>query len=57
MRKKLNIEEKKVNVCLTINPTIMKVINKHYSNKSKYIEHVLYQDLLNKNQIENDLLF
>ena len=57
MRKKLNIEEKRVTVCVSINPIIMKVIDNLHNNKSKYIEHVLYQDLLKKNQIEKDLLF
>ena len=56
MRKKLKQEDKKVPLNLTINPILAKKINELYPNKSKYIEHIIYQDLINNNQI-NQILF
>jgi hypothetical protein len=56
MRKKLKQEDKKVALNLTINPIIAKKINELHPNKSKYIEHIIYQDLRNNNQI-NEILF
>ena len=56
MRKKLKQEDKKVALNLTINPILAKKINELHPNKSKYIEHIIYQDLRNNNQI-NEILF
>jgi flagellar biosynthesis/type III secretory pathway protein FliH len=46
MRNKLNDEEKKVKVSITVNPDLVKIITKNYKNKSKYIEKLIYRDLL-----------
>lgn len=54
MRKKLKDEEKKARVIITINPTLNKIISE-LTNKSKYIENLVYQDLLKQNKIEPKL--
>lgn len=54
MRSKLNNEEKKVKVSVTINPDLVKIITKNYKNKSKYIEKLIYRDLLLNKLINDD---
>jgi hypothetical protein len=54
MRSKLNNEEKKVKVSVTINPDLVKIITKNYKNKSKYIEKLIYRDLLLNKLINED---
>jgi len=54
MRSKLNNEEKKVKVSVTINPDLVKIMTKNYKNKSKYIEKLIYRDLLLNKLINND---
>ena len=54
MRYKLNKEDKKVSVTVTISPVIMNVVNELYGNKSKYIEKLMYKDLLKNNKINKD---
>ena len=56
MRKKINDGEKKVILAVTINPTLINIVNKHHNNKSKYIEWLIYQDLIKNNQIEKDIM-
>jgi len=56
MRKKLNEGEKKVTVTLTINPILMNKVNELYNNKSKYIERLIYNDLLDKNILSKDTI-
>jgi hypothetical protein len=54
MRNKLNDEEKKVKVSITVNPDLVKIITKNYKNKSKYIEKLIYRDLLLNKLINED---
>lgn len=54
MRSKLDNEEKKVKVSVTINPDLVKIIAKNYKNKSKYIEKLIYRDLLLNKLINDD---
>lgn len=54
MRSKLNNEEKKVKVSVTINPELVKIITKNHKNKSKYIEKLIYRDLLLNKHINED---
>jgi hypothetical protein len=54
MSSKLDNEEKKVKVSVTINPDLVKIITKNYKNKSKYIEKLIYRDLLLNKLINND---
>jgi hypothetical protein len=54
MRSKLNNDEKKIKISVTINPELIKILNKNYKNKSKYIENLIYRDLfLNKHINDN----
>ena len=54
MRKKLNIEEKKRKISFTICPLLFDALDKNFKNKSKYIEKLIYLDLLRKKIIEED---
>ena len=56
MRKKLTQEEKKVKVTVTINPVLMNKVDEFISNKSKYIEWLIYKDLKNKDMIKEMML-
>ena len=50
MRKKLNEDEKKARVLITIDRKLNSLIEP-IKNKSKYIETLIYQDLIKKNKI------
>ena len=52
MRKKLKTEEKKVRVTVTLNRELDALIGKIKSNKSAYIEKLIYDDLLKNNTID-----
>lgn len=54
MRKKLTVDEKKVSVTLTLNPMLIKKVDELCNNKSKYVERLIYNDLLKKNKIDED---
>ena len=55
MRKKLNNDCKKIRVTITLNHKINKLASEE-NNKSKYIENLIYQDLLKNKKIDNILL-
>lgn len=54
MRSKLNNDEKKVKVSITINPDLVKILTKNYKNKSKYVEKLIHRDLLLNKLINED---
>jgi hypothetical protein len=53
MRNKLEEEKKKVRISLTIDPEISKIIDENCRNKSRYIENLIYRDLI-KNKLIKD---
>jgi hypothetical protein len=56
MRKKMREEEKKSKVSITINRDIINIVQELHTNKSKYIEWLIYQDLRKNNQIDDIML-
>ena len=56
MRKKLNENEKKIGVTITINQDLNKIISNKYKNKSKYFERLVYNDLLKNKLIDEDFI-
>jgi hypothetical protein len=56
MRKKLNENEKKQPISIKVDPVIYEKLNENFKNKSKYIEHLIYQDMKKNNIITNDLI-
>jgi hypothetical protein len=56
MRKKLNDEDKKKKITMSINPLIYQKVTETHNNVSKYIEWLIYQDLRKNNIIQNDLM-
>lgn len=50
-RKPLKIETRKTKFSITINPLLFNKIDELKSNKSKYIERLIYEDLINKSLI------
>jgi hypothetical protein len=54
MRKKLQDVDKKQKLSICISPALMNIIN-DMNNKSKYIEKLIYNDLLAKNKITKDI--
>jgi hypothetical protein len=50
-RESLKPEERKIKFSITINPILFNKIDDIHSNKSKYVENLIYQDLLKNNQI------
>jgi hypothetical protein len=55
MRKKLKEEERKVKTAITIHPELLKIIDESTSNRSKFIEHLVYQEFRKNNKI-NDII-
>ncbi len=55
-RSKLVQEEKKVNTTVTLNPAIYNKINELQNNKSKYIERLIYNDLVKNNHLDKDMI-
>ena len=55
-RKKLKPEELKVKLSIRINSELSNVITKLISNKSKYIEYLIYLDLKNKGEVREIML-
>lgn len=51
MRRKLNSDEKKVRLTITINPILAKKLLEQHSNVSKHIEWLVYQNMLKDNTI------
>jgi hypothetical protein len=56
MRNKMGEEKKKVRVTLTIDPEINKIIEDNCRNRSRYIENLIYVDLLKNNLIKEGKL-
>jgi hypothetical protein len=56
MRNKIEEEKKKVKVSITLNPELDKIMGELHKNKSKYIEHLIYRDLLKNNKINEDFI-
>jgi hypothetical protein len=48
-KNKLNPEERKIKISITIDPHIFKIIDSKYNNKSKYIEKLIFNDINGKN--------
>lgn len=55
-RKKIPLNNKKTKFSITINPVLFHAIDTLEINKSKYIERLIYIDLLNKKHIDNNLI-
>ena len=55
MRNKLNDEEKKVTISITINPKLNFVMYDK-KNKSKYIERLIYMDLIKNKKIDKSII-
>lgn len=51
MRKKLNESEKKMKLSISIEKTLIDIIEQNVSNKSKYIEKLIREDLIKNNKI------
>ena len=55
-RKKLKPEELKIKLSIRLNQDLFKLIQENYSNKSKYLEWLVYQDLLKNNKINKNFI-
>lgn len=55
MRKKLKEEERRIKTAVTIHPELLNAIDKLTSNRSRYIENLVYQELKKNNKI-NDII-
>lgn len=53
-RKELIETDRKIKFSVTINPVLFNKIDVLQNNKSKYIEKLIYKDLLNNKQINED---
>jgi hypothetical protein len=54
-KKTLEENEKKQRLNVAISPKLMDTI-KDIKNKSKYVEHLIYMDLVNNNILENNMI-
>jgi hypothetical protein len=55
-RKKLNDDEKKDKLSITMNIEVCKAAKEYKSNMSKYIEYLVYKDLRKNNKIDEIIL-
>ena len=55
-RESLNPDERKIKFSVTINPILFNKIEKLETNKSKYVERLIYKDLLENNKISKDII-
>lgn len=55
-KNKLTPETRKIKFSITVNPILFNQINQLEPNKSKYIERLIYNDLINNNLINKDLI-
>ena len=53
-KKPINPEERKIKFSVTINPLLFNKIDELYKNKSKYVESLIYADLIKNNIIDNN---
>jgi len=53
-KNKLNEEDRKIKFSITINPVLFNKIDELQKNKSKYVEKLIYKDLLKNNNINED---
>lgn len=56
MRVKLEEHEKKDKFCVSINRELTNIVNKKHKNKSKYIEHLIYMDLLKNKLVDKNMM-
>lgn len=54
-RKKLNPEDCRIKFSITINPILFAKVNELKKNKSKYIEQLIYNNLLKDKQINKNI--
>lgn len=55
-KKPLKPEERKVKFSITIHPILFNKIDELYSNKSKYLERIICNDLIKNNKIIKDII-
>lgn len=53
-KKPINPEDRKIKFSVTINPLLFSKIDELYKNKSKYVESLIYADLIKNNIIDNN---
>lgn len=56
MRKKMGIQEKKKKFTISLNPDLSNILDSHKQNRSKYIERLIYLDLLKNKLIGKDFI-
>lgn len=57
MRNKLEDEKKKEKVSISLSRELMRVVDENQKNRSKYIEWLIYQDLIKNNLIDSSVMF
>lgn len=55
-RESLLPEERKIKFSVTINPILFNKIDEIEHNKSKYVERLIYMDLIKNNKIDKNIL-
>ena len=53
-KKAINPEERKIKFSVTINPLLFSKIDELYMNKSKYVESLIYADLIKHKIIDKN---
>lgn len=53
MRRKVKV--KKVNASITIDPSILKIIDSTFSNRSKLIENIIIEELIKNKYFKEEL--
>ena len=56
MKRKMDGTEKRATLCIRLSPIILEKLEENIKNKSKYIEHLIYIDMVEKNKLESNLI-
>lgn len=55
-KKSINPDERKIKFTISINPKLFMSLSEYQTNKSKYIEWLIYKDLLKQKKINQIIL-
>ena len=53
MKRKIKI--KKVNASITLDPKVLEIVNSNFSNRSKFIENIIIEELCKNEFFKNEL--
>jgi len=50
------VKNKKISISLTLDPNVLRIVNETYTNRSKFIESCLIEELCKSESIKQELI-